>query len=311
MKNWLLMLVVLPGLAFANWTSSDKKTPEETLEILDYQDELMNAYLWLPEDHDPNLEYSAVVMVHGCGGAHYKDIPEQWTAKYISGKYKVWGKLLNQQNIMVLMVDSFTHRDVNNDIGGGVCGGDPLDRPAKIDPISVRPADIAKGIEYLKSRDDVDADKVGVLSFSNGGTAALALANHAALVQKQQALMDAGKEWFNLPFDAAYQASTFVSLYPGCGLNGYTDATQGVLSNDFNTYAETFLFSASNDTSLPDDTLEKCAALRTMDAQHAPEQTNMQMRVVENTNHQFDYKEEDEQPVIRTIDRILSLFATM
>lgn len=315
MASLTLASIALAPAAMAQsdyeWTSSDKKTADETVEILTVNDEVMNAYLWLPEDYDANNDYSAVVMVHGCGGAHYRDEPEKWTAQYVSGKYKVWGKLLNEQDIIALMVDSFTHRDVNGDVGGGVCGGDPLDRPNKIDPVSVRPADIAYGISWLKSRDDIDADKIGVLGYSNGGTTALVYANHEALVAQQDDLDLAGKSWFDLPYSDEFKASTIVSLYPGCGLNGYSEATNNIFDSSFSTSSETFLYAASDDNSLPDDTLQKCHHLRLLDAASGLTHTNMQMSVVADTGHQFDYKEEDEAAVAKTIDRILALFSSM
>ncbi len=311
MRKLLALFLMLPLFAQAGWQNSDKKTADETLAILTSNGEVMNAYLWLPEDHDPNQTYSAVVMAHGCGGAHYKDEPEKWTAQYVSGKYKVWGKLLNQQNMVALLVDSFSHRDEGGDVGGGVCGGDPLSRPAKIDPISVRPADIAEGIAYLKSRQDIDSGKIGVLGFSNGGTASLALANHESLSGQAPDLSNHGKVWFDLPFSPEYQASTFISLYPGCAMNGYQEASQGLFAQQFTTYAETFIFAASNDTSLPSDTPEKCDALRQLDASSGIMRSNMQLSFVEDTNHQFDYKENNEAASAKAINRILALFASM
>lgn len=311
MKKLFLLLLCVPLYVNANWGSSDKKTADETVEILTKNDEVMNAYLWLPEDYDPNMQYSAVVMAHGCGGAHYKDSPDQWTAKYVSGKYKVWGKLLNQNNIIALLVDSFSHRDINGDVGGGVCGGDPLTRPSKIDPITVRPADIASAVSWLKSRDDVNDSKIGVLGFSNGGTSALAFSNHRNLEARSQDLMDENKAWFELPYQEQYQVSTIISLYPGCGLNGYTEQSQNTIANLFKTNTDTYLFAASNDNSLPDDTIEKCHLLRQTDANHEPDKTNMLLKIVEGTGHQFDYYEEDEAPVQKTLTRILALFASM
>ena len=311
MYKFAMLFLLLPIFAHANWSSSDKKTADETVDILTVNDEVMNAYLWLPENYDPNVQYPAVVMVHGCGGAHYRDAPDQWTAKYVSGKYKVWGKLLNQQNTIALLVDSFSHRDVNGDVGGGVCGGDPLDRPAKIDPVSVRPADIAHGIAWLKSRDDVDDEQIGVLGFSNGGTAALVFANHQNLEARNDTLLNEGKTWFNLPYNAEFQASTVVSLYPGCALNGYSNATQNLFSNQFKSNVDTFLMAASDDNSLPNDTIEKCHNLRMLDANNGIDDTNMQFKVIANTGHQFDYYEEDEVPVQKAMNRVLALFASM
>lgn len=311
MRIIFLCMYFASFVSLAGWTSDDKKTATETLAILDFNNEVMNAYLWLPENYDANQQYAAVVMAHGCGGAHYKDSPDQWTAKYVSGKYKVWGKLLNEQDIIVLLVDSFSHRDVNGDVGGGVCGGDPLDRPAKIDPVTVRPADLAAGINYLKTRDDIADDKIGVLGFSNGGTSALVLSNHQSLEARQDDLLLAGKIWFDVPFTADVAAATIISMYPGCGLNGYTEASQDVFDDAFDSYTETYVFAASDDGSLPDDTLEKCHNLRLLDAQQDASNSAMQLNVVADTDHQFDYKEEDELAVQKTLARILAIFATM
>lgn len=308
----VLIFMLVTSFLFANWASSDKKTPEEEIVLtqVDTQEEL-KGYLWLPENYSADKKYAAVVMSHGCGGAHYKDNPSQWSKRYISGKYKVWGKLLNKADIMVLMVDSFSTRD-NNDVGKGVCSSsDPLARPEKIDPISVRPIDIASGIAYLKNRTDINPDKVGVLGFSNGGTSALVLANHENLVERNEALNTLGKSTFNLAFEESYKANTIVSLYPGCGLSGYSPETQGIFKEQFMTYTDTFLYIASNDTSLPDNTKEKCHKLRVLDSNKSYLLPSMKMKLIENTNHQFDYYENDEAPVIQVINRIIKIFESM
>lgn len=293
--------------SLAGWTSADKKTPDETIQIINHQGEALRGYVWLPSNYNPETEYRSVVMAHGCGGAHYKDSPEKWTAKYISGKYKVWGKQLNEQEVIVLLVDSFTTRDVNGDVGGGVCSTSYHLRPTKIDPISVRPADIAAGIHYLKQRSDIAADKVGVLGFSNGGTSVLALSNHESLDNRSFELLQQQKTWFDLPFLADYTANTIISLYPGCGMNGYEDATKNIFSDTFQTYTDTFIYAASNDTSLPEDTLEKCQALETLDDGHG----DMNFIVTPDTNHQFDYYENNEAEVSATLSRIIRLFLNM
>ena len=315
MKYILIFILLFPSSLNAAWQSTDKKTPDESVNINTYSGEAIKAYLWYPENFQAekaNKKYKAVVMAHGCGGAHYKDESDKWTAPYVAGKYKVWGKLLNEQDIVVMLVDSFSTRDDNGDVGGGVCDtSDPLDRPDKIDPVSVRPADIAAGISYIKSRSDFQTDKVGVFGFSNGGTSTLVLANHENLIERSNALKESGKKWFDLPFNEAYRADLFVALYPGCGLNGYSAATRDIFNDLFLTYTDTFLYIASDDTSLPANTKEKCQSLRLLDAEKTFDSPNMKMKVVVNTDHQFDYYEADEQPVKETIERILALFESM
>lgn len=307
----LLIFMLLPGYLYAGWDQSFKKTPEETLLIQTPQGDSVRAYLWLPDNYAPDEQYKAVVMAHGCGGAHYSNTSADWDATHIAGKFKVWGKRLNQNNIMVLLVDSFTTRDDNLDVGPGVCGGDTLNRPPKIDPISVRPADIAGGIQYMKNRADVLADSVGVMGFSNGGTSALVLANHADLEQRANQLSNDNKIWFNIPFVEAYRASLIISLYPGCGLNGYQKETQGIFSDHFKTNTDTFLFAASADGSLPADTPFKCMSLRQMDADKDYESSNMMLNVIPQTGHGFDDKEFEEAAVIDAMNRITGLFKAM
>lgn len=267
-----------------------------------HQGETLRAYLWLPDNYQPNMTYKAVVMAHGCGGAHYKDEPHQWNSNFIAGKFKVWAKLLNEQSFLVLLVDSFTTRDQNKDVGDGVCETDYNQRPARIDPVSVRPADIAAGIQYLKQRSDVEANAVGVLGFSNGGTSALVLANHESLATASPQ----GKEWFNLPFADAYQATQIIALYPGCGLNGYNETTQGIFADTFVTYTDTHLYAADNDSELPANTLSLCGTLQGMDSGNG-----MEMVILENTDHQFDYHQHTQPNVKDVMDDILSRFSGM
>jgi len=311
-KYLLIGMLLMPSYAMAGWQYSDKKVPDQESFINTESGSTIKVYTWYPDNYGSDKEYNAVVMAHGCGGAHYKDEPDKWTSKYISGKYKVWGKLLSDKNLVVILVDSFTTRDEGGDVGGGVCSSsDSLARPTKIDPVSVRPADIAHAIKYLRENGDIAINKVGVLGFSNGGTSALVLANHKDLERRNKELAYEGKIWFDISFIREYQADLIVSMYPGCALNGYSQETQGIFYEQFSTYTDTFLIAASDDTSLPDNTKEKCKNLRVLDAYSSFENSNMKTKVVENTNHQFDYKEIDEAPVEDAVKSIISLFESM
>ena len=310
-KIIFIFLAVVVSLS-AKWSSSDKKTPDKTLTITQVETgEDLRAYLWLPSDYSSSKKYPAVVLAHGCGGAHYKDDPKYWTARYLAGKYKVWGKLLNDNGFIVLLVDSFTTRD-NDDVGKGVCGtSDPLDRPAKIDPISIRPGDIASGIAYLKSRDDIDTNRVGVMGFSNGATSALVFANHKSLVDRADELENNGKKAFDIPLENDYKATKVVALYPGCGLNGYSEETRYIFKNRFETDTDTYLIMASDDSVLPADTKDKCNRLEDLDSNKNIDAPLMDLEEVEDTDHQFDYYENSEQPVKDTINKIINIFKSM
>ena len=281
--------------------------PNSTLTIKQYDTgEDLKAYLWLLKDYDPNKKYPAVVLAHGCGGAYYTDEPDKWTAQYIAGKFRVWGKLLSNHGFIVLLVDSFTTRDNNGDVGGGVCDTkDPLERPSKIDPVSVRAADIASGVAYLKSRDDVDSSRVGVLAFSNGGTAALVLSNHQDLVNRKDELSSEGKEVFDLPYSKEYKPTIIITLYPGCGLNGYSQETNDIFKNRFSVDTDTYIFLASDDKSLPNN-IQECNHLYNLN-----DNDKLHLSTTANSDHQFDYYQSDQEAVKETITKIVNLLISM
>ncbi len=281
--------------------------PNETLTITQQDTkEDLRAYLWLPKDYDSNKKYPAVVLAHGCGGAHYTDEPDKWTAEYIAGKFRVWGKLLSDNGFMVLLVDSFTTRDNNGDVGGGVCDTpNLLDRPSKIDPVSVRPADIASGIYYLKSRDDVNSSQVEVLAFSNGGTSALVLSNHKDLIDRSNELEQEGKEVFDLPYESKYYPSKIITLYPGCRLNGYSQETNDIFKNRFKVDTNTYIFMASDDKTLPSSYKEDCQHLMDLNPNNL-----LELQTVADTDHQFDYKQSNQQSVKDAITDIVNLLRT-
>ena len=307
---WLLALLPLAG-AQADWSAQDKESPHQSLSIASLDGEKLNAYLWMPKPDARGRKYPAVVMAHGCGGAHYRDEPRFWNARYVAGKYKVWGKLLSERGFMVLLVDSFSTRD-DDDVGKGVCDSkNPLGRPARIDPVSVRPRDIAAGIAYLKQRRDIDADRIAVLGFSNGATAALVLAAQPSLFERRAQLAASGQRWFDLAPDERFRPALVVALYPGCGLNGYTPATRGLFRKRFQSAPPSWIFMASDDHRLPPDTRRKCLKLQKLDQQKKTKSAPLQLVTVPHSDHQFDYYENDEAPVRAAMAQILALFAAM
>jgi dienelactone hydrolase len=95
---------------------------------------------------------SAVIMLHGCSGA-------------TSSLYTNWAATLTDAGYLVLMVDSFTARDAKNECNNGQAGvSEALDRPK----------DALAGYDFLVSRHGVHPDRVALLGWSHGGSAALA-----------------------------------------------------------------------------------------------------------------------------------------
>jgi dienelactone hydrolase len=123
----------------------------------------------------------AIVALHGCGGMlNPRGRLNLRTLDY--------GKLLSEQGWHVLFLDSFTARGVKS-----VCGGTAANN---ITP-AMRVPDVQAAIRYLAFRNDVDADRLGILGWSHGGSVTL-LANEKGL-----------------SYSGNVRAA--VAFYPGCG----------------------------------------------------------------------------------------------
>jgi dienelactone hydrolase len=166
----------------------------------------LEGWLWRSRCAQPTAA-PAVVMLHGCSGVYA--INGYGPASNVSSRFVRRALDLNDQGIHALLVDSFSTRD-------------PDDPPAtsRQDYCNARAAIVAIGAteEYDRPRDAtggysklltltgesgqplVDPDRVGLIGWSHGGSAALATVarNH-------------------LPSQPFQTAQVF---YPGCGLYG-------------------------------------------------------------------------------------------
>ena len=104
--------------------------------------------LKLPEGTAP---FPAVVILPGCNGVKHET--------------RVWARRIASWGYAALIVDSFRPRGIKN-----VChrGGElPADERAK---------DAFAAAAYLRTRPDIDPDRIGLLGYSHGGWTALAAA---------------------------------------------------------------------------------------------------------------------------------------
>jgi dienelactone hydrolase len=125
-----------------------------------------------------NPKAPAILALHGCGGMlNPRGQPNLRTVAY--------AKFLNEQGWHVLFLDSFTARGVKT-----VCGGSNV-------PPSLRVTDVQAAVAYLAKRDDVDAQRIGILGWSHGGSTTL-LANEKNV------------QYATPPLAA-------LAFYPGCG----------------------------------------------------------------------------------------------
>ena len=68
---------------------------------------------------------------------------------------------------------------------------------------------------------------------------------------------------------------------------------------------------ASDDSVLPANTKEKCSYLKELDQNKSIKAPTIKVEEVNNTDHQFDYKENNEQAVKDTINKIINIFKSM
>jgi dienelactone hydrolase len=99
-----------------------------------------------------NQRFPAVVLLPGCGGLWSKDPTQPQRS------IKRWMNQLQARGYVAIAVDSFTPRGVRSGCGG--VGG--------------RASDAFAALTYLRSLSYVSPQRIAVLGWSNGGTAALA-----------------------------------------------------------------------------------------------------------------------------------------
>lgn len=144
----------------------------------------LDGYLYLPEpgnESRPAKPRPAVVLLHGCGGLFARD-------GELSPRHRQWGELLAAQGYVALFVDSFSSRGLRE-----ICTQTPKTRPLHL---ADRVGDAWAGRAFLAARAEVDAQRMALLGWSNGGSTVL------------RALRETPQD--TPPFAAA------IAFYPGC-----------------------------------------------------------------------------------------------
>lgn len=155
----------------------------------------LTGYLFRPASPGP---HPAVVMLHGRSGPYSILKRGTYTAETLTLRHRMWGEFWAARGYLALHVDSFGPR--------GYPDGFPKHsysaRPPEVSEQHVRPLDAYGALDYLRTRDDVRRDRIGVQGWSNGGMTVLAAAGPQA-PGRDPARMDDG-------FRAA------IAQYPGC-----------------------------------------------------------------------------------------------
>jgi dienelactone hydrolase len=164
----------------------------------------LTGYLYKPESAAVE-RLPAVVLMHGRSGAYSSNADNVHEATTLSLRHKAWGRRWAEAGYAALLVDSFGPR--------GYPAGFPRysydDRPAALDEVTVRPLDAYGALAYLGGQPDIAPDRIGLMGWSNGGSATLAAI----------AANGPGEKW---PL-AKRRFRAALAFYPGCRLKGAFD----------------------------------------------------------------------------------------
>lgn len=128
----------------------------------------LTGFLFTPDTAGP---YPAVVMLHGRGGSYSSLKRGTYTADTLTLRHKMWGSFWAQRGYLALHVDSFGPRGY----AAGFPGHSYSTRPPEVSEQLVRPLDAYGALDYLRSRGDVVADRIGLQGWSNGGMTLLSV----------------------------------------------------------------------------------------------------------------------------------------
>lgn len=194
-----------PKLVFAGWllamlciSTAFAQAPEQiTFDSADGALKL-SAYLYLPDAKTWPGQRPAIVMLHGRTGV-FSSNAKRYDATTLSSRAVMWGRYWAERGYVGLYVDSFGSRGYHKGFEAGTNDGR---RPREINEITVRPFDAYMGLKYLRSRSDVQKERVFLQGWSNGGTAALStMAEKSIGMEKPTSVTG---------FRAA------IAVYPGC-----------------------------------------------------------------------------------------------
>jgi len=223
------------------------------------------GYLIKPVTPAPG-PYAAVVMLHGRAGTYSSYKPGVMSADNLTARHRMWGNFWAERGYIALHVDSYGPR--------GHAQGFPKhsysSRPAEVSEQTVRPLDAYGALDYLRSRKDVIADRIGVQGWSNGGMTLLAAMgpNPPRVAPDKADRARLAKPSPVSEFRAA------IAQYPGCRVQ--RDQA------DYRPYAPLLLLAASED----DEVSPKVCA--TMATQLKQRGSDIDFVMYEGAHHSYD-----------------------
>ena len=212
-------------------TTAAAQTPETVSFMSRDGKTRLSGFLFLPATPGP---HPAVVMLHGRAGPYSSLKRGTYTADALTMRHKMWGRFWAERDYIALHVDSFGPR--------GYPDGFPKHsykaRPPEVSEQVVRPLDAYGALEYLRGREDVRPDRIGVQGWSNGGMTVLATAapHPPGLLQPD--------------VSSGFRAA--IAQYPGCVVQSK--------QSDYRPYLPLLVFAATDDDEVSPWTCQKFAA---------------------------------------------------
>jgi dienelactone hydrolase len=211
----LLLCAILPPLLVPPPLPAPVPVPQTVyFPSRDGKTELV-GYLFLPHGGG---KHPAIIMLHGRAGPYSSRVAKDCTfvgrhtrsaceASTLSKRHLEWGEFWAERGYVALHVDSFGPRGKAHGFGRGTHDDPERDT---VNERTVRPFDAYGALDYLRTRQDVAGDRVGVQGWSNGGSTVLnTMGVHNPVIESPSPTKD---------FRAA------LALYPGCGKESLFDA---------------------------------------------------------------------------------------
>ena len=168
----------------------------------------------------------AVVLMHGRAGAYSSLADGVYDASTLSMRHRFWAQYWAGRGYFAIIVDGFGPRGYP----GGFGRGSYSERPDEVNEVTVRPLDAYAALKYLRTLPGVDDDRIGLMGWSNGGSATLATMAD-----------DKPGDMRRLGFRAG------IAMYPACGLHNRFART------GYNSYAPVRVFMGTDDEEVSHD----------------------------------------------------------
>jgi carboxymethylenebutenolidase len=254
-----LGLIALVGFGLANVRPS-KAQSERLPEVVHFKSrdgstELL-GYLFTPPKA-PRGRVAAIVLMHGRAGPYSTLAHGVYDATTLSKRHATWGHYWAERGYVALLVDGFSPRGYPQGFSAHSYG----DRPDAVNEVTVRPLDAYGALAYLRTRGDIDPERVALQGWSNGGSATLA------------SMADTTLAGIGLEPRNGFKGA--LAFYPACGLHDR-------FKDHYRPYAPVLVFGGTDDEEV---SAEHCARLVDMSRAEGGEIT---ITIYPGATHDFD-----------------------